>query len=117
VAQPDVVCHGGYGARPKTTGLARQMESAWTETGPTGLPPGSVIPSQNRNSSTAEGGPLQPVNLGQPRLPSGVHAYPPAMVDAPVRSTPMQSPVVYQDPSTGKCHKDHRKWYHLKAFV
>jgi len=59
VAWPDVVSHGGYGARPKTTGSARQMES------------GSGIPS--RNSSTTEGGPVQPVNLGQPSLPSGVH--------------------------------------------
>jgi len=36
LVRPDVVSHGGYGARPKTTGSARQMESAWTETGPRG---------------------------------------------------------------------------------
>jgi len=29
VVRPDVVSNGGYGARPKTTGLARQTESAW----------------------------------------------------------------------------------------
>jgi len=98
VAQPDVVSQRGYGARPKTTGSARQMESARIETGLTGLPPGSGTPS--RNSSTVEGGQVEPVNLRQPSLPSGVHAYPPARLDAPVSSTPVQSPVVYQDPST-----------------
>jgi len=67
VARPDVVSHGGYGARPKTTGSARQMESAWTETRPTVLPPGSGIPSGN--SSTVEAGHVQPVNLRQPGLP------------------------------------------------
>jgi len=42
------------------------------------------------------------VNLGQPGLPSVVHAYPQARLDVPIGSTLVQSPVVYQDPSTGK---------------
>jgi len=101
VARPDVVSHGGYGARPKTTGSASQMESAWTETGPMVLPPpSSGVPSQN--SSTAETGQVPPINPGQPGLPSAVHTYPQARLDAPIVSTPVQSPVVYQDPSTGQ---------------
>jgi len=100
VARSDVVSYGGYGARPKTTGSARQMEPAWTEAGPTVLPPGSGIPSQN--SSTAEGGQAQPVNLGQPGPLSVVHACPQARVDVPIGSTPVQSPVIYKDPSTGQ---------------
>jgi len=77
------------------------MESAWTETGPTVLPPpGSVITSWNSN--TTEAGQVQPVTLRQPSLSSAVHAYPQARLDVPIGSTPVQSPVVYQDPSTGQ---------------
>jgi len=100
VMRPDVVFNGGYGSRPKTTGAARQMESAWTGAGPMMLPSGSGMPLQN--SSTAEGGQVQPANLGQLSPPNAVHACPRARVDAPIGSTPVQSPVIYQDPSTGK---------------
>jgi len=40
----DAVSQGSYGARPKTTGLARQTESAWVDAGPTELQPGAGYP-------------------------------------------------------------------------
>jgi len=72
------------------------------EAGPTMLPPGSGMPL--RNSSTTEGGQVQPANLGKPGLPNATRACPQVRMDAPIgsRPTPVQSPVVYQDPSTGK---------------
>jgi len=66
---PDVLSQGGYGARPKTTGSARQTESVWEEAEPTKLQPGSGVPS--RDSSAAKVGYGQPAHLGQLRQPSG----------------------------------------------
>jgi len=62
VAQLDVVSHGSYGTRLKATGSAGQMESAWTETGQAGLALGPGMSA--RDSSTTEGGHVQPINLG-----------------------------------------------------
>ena len=86
--------------RPKTTGSAKQTESAWAEAGPTELQPGSGV--HRKNPSAAEVVYGQPAHLGQPRQPSGVLVYPPPRIDAQSRSTSVQSPVLYWDQSTGQ---------------
>ena len=72
------------------TRSARQMKSAWMGAGPMMLPPAAGMPL--RNSSATKGGQVQPANLGQPGPPSAIRACPQARVDAPVGSTPVQSP-------------------------
>jgi len=43
-----------------------------------------------------------PGTLQQPGPPRTVRDYPQTRVDVPIRSTPVQSPIFYQDPSTGQ---------------
>ena len=114
MVRPDVLSHGGYGARPKTTGLARQTESVWAEAGPTKLQPGSGVPS--RDSSAAEVGYRQPAHLGQPSQTSGVHAYPPPSLDVPSGSTSAQSPVLYWEQLTGRWVRDPNVAFGLSPF-
>jgi len=96
----NVLSQGWYGTRPKTTALARQMDSAGVEAGPARLPPGHGVPS--RDPSAVEVGYGLPSDLGHPGQPSGVHAYPPPRLDVQSSSTSVQSPVLYWDQSIGQ---------------
>jgi len=100
VARPEVISNVGYGARPKTTDSARQMDAAWTEVRPMALSSG--LGTSVRSSNTAEAGQVLPGTLRQPGPPRTVRDYPQVRLDAPTRSTPVQSPIFYQHPSTGQ---------------
>jgi len=54
-----------------------------------------------QSSNTVEAGQVLPGNLRKPGPPRAVRDYPQVRLDAPTRSTPVQSPIFYQDPSTG----------------
>ena len=62
VPRQDPVSCSDYGARLKTTGLARQTESAWAGAGPTELQPSSGVPLSD--STAAETGYGLPAYLG-----------------------------------------------------
>ena len=102
VVWPDVVSNGGYGARPKTTGSARQTESAWMEAGLMMLPSAAGIAFTKFQCRRGRASAAREANLGQPSPPNAVRACPQVRMDAPMGSTPVQSPAVCQDPSTGK---------------
>jgi len=76
-----------------------QTDVAWAEARPTALSSG--LGTSERSSNTVEVGQVLPGTLRQPGLPRAVRDYPQARVDAPIRSTPIQSPMFYQDPPTG----------------
>jgi len=54
------------------------------------------------SSNAAEAGQVLSGTLQQPGPPGTVRDYPQARVDMPIRSTSVQSPIFYQDPSTGQ---------------
>jgi len=80
------------------TDSARQTDVAWAEARSMALSSG--LGTSERSSNTAEVGQVLPGTLQQPGLPRTVRDYPQARVDVPIRSTPIQSPMFYQDPST-----------------
>ena len=95
--RPDMKPRVGLGARPKTT--AGQTTAAWTNRGS-----GSVLMGRRiskRNSSTEGVGHVLSGNFQQPEPLRAIRECPPVRTDAPTRSTPIQSPMFYQDPSTG----------------
>ena len=95
--RPEMKPHVGLGARPKTT--AGQTTVAWTDRGSGPVSTGRGI--SERNSNTEEVGHVLSGNLRQPEPLRAMRECPPARTDAPTRSTPIQSPMFYQDPSTG----------------
>jgi len=95
VPHHDLVSHGGYGARPKMAGSARQKESVWAGAGPMELQPSSGIPLPD--SSATETGYGQPAYLGQPRQSSQAHTYPPYRIDRSAEAVSAS----YSEQSTG----------------
>jgi len=63
VARPEVIPNVGYGARPKTTDFARQMDVAWTEAGSRAMSSGPG--ASERSSNAGEVGHVLSGNLRQ----------------------------------------------------
>jgi len=99
VARPEVNPNVGHDTRLKTTDFARQTDVAWTEAGSRAVSLGHG--ASERSSNAGEEGHVLSGNLRQADPPRAVRDCPQARIDAPIRSTPVQSPMFYQDPSTG----------------
>jgi len=99
VARPDVKPHVSHDTRPKTTDSAGQTTVAWTERGSRAVSPGRGTSEWSSNAE--EVGHVLSGNLRQAKALRTMRECPPARTDAPTRSTPIQSPMFYQDPSTG----------------
>jgi len=99
IARPDVKPNIGHDTRPKTTDFAGQTAVAWTEAGSRAVSSGHG--ASERSSNAREVGHVLSGNLRQADPPWTVRDCPQARIDAPIRSTPVQSPMFHQDPSTG----------------
>jgi len=99
VARPDIKPNVDCDTRPKTTDFARQTDVTWTEVGSRALSSGRG--ASERSSNAGEVGHVLSGNLRQAEPPRADRDCPQARIDAPIRSTPVQSPMFYQDPSTG----------------
>ena len=99
VTRPDVKPHVSHDTRPKTMDSAGQTTVAWTESGSRAVSSGRG--TSERSSNAEEVGHVLSVNLRQTKPLRTMRECPPARTDAPTRSTPIQSPMFYQDPSTG----------------
>ena len=99
LARPEATPSIGYDTKPKTIDFAGQTDFAWAETGSRAMSSGPGAPEQS--SGAGEVGHLLSEDLRHADPPRAVREFPPTRMDVPTRSTPIQSPMFYQDPSTG----------------
>jgi len=95
VARPDVKPRVSHDTRPKTTDFAGQTAVAWTEAGSRAVSSGHG--ASERSSNAKEVGHVLSGNLRPADPPRTVSDCPQARIDAPFRSTPVQSPMFYQE--------------------
>jgi len=97
--RPDIKPNVSHDTRPKTTDSAGQTTVAWTDRGLRAMSSGRG--TSERSSNAEEVGRVLSGNLRQAEPLRTMRECPPARTDAPIRSTPIQSPMFYQDRSTG----------------